>query len=175
MRLIVGGASQGKLLFGLKLLGYGETEENPAGKDIIADGGKQDGCPEDVFERPVVYRLHEYIRRFSEEDDGEKAGQHMEQWLKRLMTENPDAVIISNEVGCGIVPVKREDRLWRDLCGRACRILAESASEVYRVSCGIPVRLKGEPEEKRTGETKEEENRKKAEDVRETDRRGGES
>ena len=51
-------------------------------------------------------------------------------------------VITSDEVGLGIVPLDRKVREWRVATGRAlCRIAAE-ADEVYRVSCGIGMKIK---------------------------------
>ena len=53
-------------------------------------------------------------------------------------------LILCQEVGCGIVPVEREERLWREEVGRACQLLARQAETVVRVSCGLPQVLKGE-------------------------------
>lgn len=51
-------------------------------------------------------------------------------------------VITSDEVGLGIVPLDRKVREWREATGRAlCRIAAE-ADEVYRISCGIGMKIK---------------------------------
>ena len=48
-----------------------------------------------------------------------------------------------DEVGCGIVPVERLERDYREAVGRAGQLLAQNASQVFRVICGIPVRIKG--------------------------------
>jgi adenosylcobinamide kinase/adenosylcobinamide-phosphate guanylyltransferase len=52
-------------------------------------------------------------------------------------------VVVSNEVGLGIVPVHRLARVYRDLLGRANQRLAVAASEVYLVVSGIPLEIKG--------------------------------
>ena len=49
---------------------------------------------------------------------------------------------LDNEVGGGIVPMDREERAWREACGRALCVLATHADQVTRVVCGIGVRLK---------------------------------
>ena len=54
------------------------------------------------------------------------------------------AVVSCRELGCGIVPIDPADRLWRDLSGEACQFLAGHSREVYRVICGIPMKLKGD-------------------------------
>lgn len=51
-------------------------------------------------------------------------------------------ICVTNEVGLGIVPDNPASRLYRDLVGRCNRMMAAAASEVYLVSCGIPLRLK---------------------------------
>ncbi|MBU0665220.1 MAG: bifunctional adenosylcobinamide kinase/adenosylcobinamide-phosphate guanylyltransferase [Proteobacteria bacterium] len=51
-------------------------------------------------------------------------------------------ICVTNEVGLGIVPDNPSARLYRDLVGRCNRMMAAAASEVYLVSCGIPLQLK---------------------------------
>lgn len=54
-------------------------------------------------------------------------------------------ILVSNEVGLGIVPDNRMGRLYRDLLGRANQILARNADEVYLMVAGIPLRVKDNP------------------------------
>ena len=65
-----------------------------------------------------------------------------EQLIPKLLQENPGIVLVTNELGYGIVPIDPFDRSWRELTGRICTELAEHADEVTRVVCGIPVVLK---------------------------------
>lgn len=51
-------------------------------------------------------------------------------------------VVVCREVGCGVIPMERADRERREAVGRLCCDLAARAEKVYRVSCGIPMRLK---------------------------------
>jgi adenosylcobinamide kinase/adenosylcobinamide-phosphate guanylyltransferase len=51
-------------------------------------------------------------------------------------------LIISNEVGMGIVPPYRLGRLYRDALGSANQRLATHADEVFLLVAGIPWRLK---------------------------------
>ena len=53
-----------------------------------------------------------------------------------------DFIIVSNEVGLGIVPAFRIGRLYRDILGRANQVLAQTASEVLFMVAGIPLRVK---------------------------------
>lgn len=52
-------------------------------------------------------------------------------------------IVISNEVGLGLVPADKLSRDYRDLLGKANQLLAEHASQVYFLAAGIPVKIKG--------------------------------
>jgi len=64
-------------------------------------------------------------------------------YLDMLLQKNPNSVITCDEIGCGIVPIDKTDRLWREMTGDACQYLAARAAKVCRVVCGIPMILKG--------------------------------
>ena len=51
-------------------------------------------------------------------------------------------IIVSNEVGLGIVPENKVARLFRDLGGWMNQKVASVADDVYLVTCGIPMRIK---------------------------------
>jgi adenosylcobinamide kinase/adenosylcobinamide-phosphate guanylyltransferase len=52
-------------------------------------------------------------------------------------------VVVSNEVGLGIVPAYPLGRLYRDLLGRVNIRLAAAADEVVLMVAGIPLQVKG--------------------------------
>jgi adenosylcobinamide kinase/adenosylcobinamide-phosphate guanylyltransferase len=51
-------------------------------------------------------------------------------------------IVVTNEVGLGIIPADRASRLYRDLLGRANRMLATRVDEVLLMVAGIPVAIK---------------------------------
>jgi adenosylcobinamide kinase/adenosylcobinamide-phosphate guanylyltransferase len=51
-------------------------------------------------------------------------------------------IVVTNEVGLGVVPEYPLSRAFRDLLGRANQRVAAAADEVYLAVCGIPVELK---------------------------------
>ena len=51
-------------------------------------------------------------------------------------------IILSTEVGSGLVPVDEGERAAREAAGRLSILLAEQADEVYRVVAGIAKKLK---------------------------------
>jgi adenosylcobinamide kinase/adenosylcobinamide-phosphate guanylyltransferase len=52
------------------------------------------------------------------------------------------AVLVSDEVGLGIVPESRSGRRFRDVLGSLNQQLAAAADEVHLVVAGLPVRLR---------------------------------
>lgn len=76
-----------------------------------------------------------------------KCVKHCELAVKRLLESGGDPlkfaeemscdIVIINEIGSGIIPLGRNERIWREMTGRAGCMLAERAEEVVRVCCGI--------------------------------------
>ena len=56
---------------------------------------------------------------------------------------NTTFIIVSNEVGLGLVPENRHARIYRDVLGRTNQLMAECADEVYFMVSGIPMKVKG--------------------------------
>jgi adenosylcobinamide kinase/adenosylcobinamide-phosphate guanylyltransferase len=54
-----------------------------------------------------------------------------------------DVVLVTNELGCGLVPESPVGRLFRDLQGRVNQEAARAADRVYHVVAGIAVAIKG--------------------------------
>jgi adenosylcobinamide kinase/adenosylcobinamide-phosphate guanylyltransferase len=51
-------------------------------------------------------------------------------------------IIVSNEVGTGLVPQTKLGRIYRDLLGKANQLIAQHANEVYFMIAGLPVKIK---------------------------------
>ncbi|NLL20442.1 MAG: bifunctional adenosylcobinamide kinase/adenosylcobinamide-phosphate guanylyltransferase [Firmicutes bacterium] len=63
--------------------------------------------------------------------------------LSLLLRSSPaDVLVVTNEVGMGLVPEYPLSRVFRDLSGRANQIMASRADEVWFTVCGIPQRIK---------------------------------
>jgi adenosylcobinamide kinase / adenosylcobinamide-phosphate guanylyltransferase len=82
-------------------------------------------------------------------------------WVTNLMMEGADiasatadlveqvaaskaaVILVSNEVGLGIVPENRMAREFRDHAGRLHQEIAAAADVVFFVAAGLPLRMKG--------------------------------
>ena len=51
-------------------------------------------------------------------------------------------IIVSNEVGLGLVPENKLGRFYRDFLGRVNQLLAQRADEIYFMVSGIPLTVK---------------------------------
>lgn len=51
-------------------------------------------------------------------------------------------LLVTNELGSGIVPEYPLARTFRDIAGRANQFLGAKAQEVYLTVCGVPIRIK---------------------------------
>lgn len=124
MNLIIGGAYQGKLEFAI----------NKYQKDIIADGNS---CIlEDTYSCEILNNFQNLVKRYFDTLD------ETIQYLDTLLDKNPSVIIVSTEVGCGIVPIEKSDRDYRELIGRVSCEISKRADTVERVFCGLGVTLK---------------------------------
>lgn len=124
MRLIVGGSAQGKRAYLITLV--------PA--EAVADG---ENCPLELPERILaVEKLHLLARRWL------TAGKDPVREALALAENRPEMIFVCDEVGCGIVPMERAEREWREAVGRMCCALAQRAEWVERVICGVPQTLR---------------------------------
>lgn len=75
-------------------------------------------------------------------EDSQNIMAEIEQLTSVLKDVSCNVIVVSNEVGLGIVPDNKLARLFRDLGGWMNQRLAAAADEVYLVTCGIPMKLK---------------------------------
>ncbi|MFP4165682.1 MAG: bifunctional adenosylcobinamide kinase/adenosylcobinamide-phosphate guanylyltransferase [Opitutales bacterium] len=64
-------------------------------------------------------------------------------FLDALESPRKDVVIVSNELGMGVVPTDARVRRFRDVAGRLNQRVAARADEVYLCVSGIPLCIKG--------------------------------
>lgn len=123
MILIIGGMAQGKLDYVLSQTGY---TKNDVAFDFLS-----------ALNRPILYGLHDLVAECLKSDG------NPEEEVNKIVDENPEIIIICDELGCGVVPLDPFERKWRDWVGRICCELAKNAQRVERILCGLPMILKG--------------------------------
>ena len=62
--------------------------------------------------------------------------------LLNVADQFENAIIVSNELGMGLVPSYPLGRYFREIAGKMNQIVAEKADEVYLVVSGIPMKIK---------------------------------
>lgn len=159
MEVYFGGAFQGKLEYVLEKRGCLK----------VADGA--DCSLKDIKEAQVLNHLHLYIKRLTHKEgaayntsvddtitdytttdyttaddtitaDTTAKTMSADEIINDIYEANPDIILICDEVGGGIVPLKKEDRIYREAVGRALCCAVNKSDRVERVMCGIGQCLK---------------------------------
>ena len=112
MMLFVGGFGQGQAAYAA---------------DCTGKTPRPCATPEEALSAPAIDGFHQLCRRILE-DGGEVTA-----FVEQLLVQNPGAVVVSDEIGLGVVPLDP---------GRALCRLAAASERVERVCCGLGVRLK---------------------------------
>lgn len=110
---------------------------------ILIVGGAYQGKTEYAKEHfgaeyRLVEKYHEVVRRQMQE------GKNPLLEVRKLLEAEKNLVIISNEVGYGLVPLEKEERQYRECVGRVNCFLAGQAEQVIRVICGVGSVIKGD-------------------------------
>ncbi|MCM1007628.1 MAG: bifunctional adenosylcobinamide kinase/adenosylcobinamide-phosphate guanylyltransferase [Ruminococcus flavefaciens] len=126
MIFITGGAYQGKARYA--------AEKYDLDIRDIADGetigiGNVSGCK-------CVKNFHILIKRLLD------SGENPLESTQKLVIENPDIIIIMNDIGGGIIPLEKSERIWREQVGMIGCFFAGQAECVERIICGIGMRIK---------------------------------
>ena len=124
MRLIIGGAYQGKLEFASK---YNIT------KDDVIDYSKDDV---DKFDKHCLYHFELWVKKMIE------LGRDPLKYLDDNEYQFVDKVIIVEDIFCGLVPVDGDLRDYRESLGRVVQKIAKNAISVERVVAGLGQRIK---------------------------------
>lgn len=134
MKLVIGGYAQGKLCYVMQHFFIDkENVVDMADEKKLLDGDIEKTDDEATI---VLYHFHIWIKNELAE------GNNPEEKLEKILKRFPDCIILSDEIGNGIVPMDAFDREYRDRLGRILISLAKEADEVVRVICGIGQKIK---------------------------------
>lgn len=141
MKLIFGGAYQGKRAYVEQMLGVKAGEiyncERAAvkGEDCSLQDDPCSFLPD--FQKKAIAGLEEFVWNCLQiqQDPVEELKARQELWQ--------DKIFICTDISSGIVPLQADERAWREMTGRVMIYLAQEAEEVIRIFCGLPQRIKG--------------------------------
>lgn len=121
VEVYIGGAFQGKLEYVLEKKGYGRDSvlEGAVINPLTCTSGYK-----------IINHFHEFIRNYVDKPE------EVNGFAEMLVRTRDDIIIITDQVGCGIVPLDRTEREWRELHGRIMCRLASNAKHVERIICG---------------------------------------
>ena len=128
MDFIIGGCCQGKRDYVKTHYGFNEN-------DLICAADMKEN---DMQGKHCLTDFHLFIKNLMETD------QKIEENISALFRKNDIRVIISDEIGYGIVPIDAFEREYREAVGRQSCILAQKADRVVRVVSGIGTVIKGD-------------------------------
>lgn len=140
MELYIGGFAQGKLEYVKCRYNENQKTEKLFVKVIdCVDSHYKKMLLETECDILILNHLHLWVRDLLDEGmEEEKIQTTILSWIK----SNPDAIVICDELGNGIVPIKKQERIWREQTGRLMIELAKQAERVERILCGLGQRLK---------------------------------
>ena len=125
MVFIIGGAYQGKLA-------YAQNKYALSDDQIFTCSEEKDI----EFGRRCVDRIQDFTLYCV------KSGTDAVEAFKARKDDWKDSVLICEDIFCGVVPMGKEMRAWREMTGRLCAYLSGEADSVIRVFCGLEQKLK---------------------------------
>lgn len=153
MILITGGRAQGKRAFWEKNIASGEGEPSEisglwirGGRPVLMSVWTAPMSANSIFyPQAAVGRAFFKCTRLGVRHYGKRNGCRLpdrEALTERLFKACPGRVLVTDEIGLGIVPLDPFEREYREETGRICCLLAARSEQVWRVACGLGQRLK---------------------------------
>ena len=98
-----------------------------------------------VLAKTTPDKVDEYLEAASSQEIANIRKKILDSWekiLSALDSSKQSMVIVSDEVGLGVVPATKQTRILRDLYGEVNQLIAKEADSVYFVISGIAQKLK---------------------------------
>lgn len=110
-------------------------------KEMIMDDDGANEAMMDLDEHAIVAKI---IAQVEEQIQLQSIWQNQNQATNQQMISQTDerVIIVGLEMGCGVVPMDKMERMYREINGRLNCQLAQLADEAYLMECGIPLKIK---------------------------------
>jgi adenosylcobinamide kinase/adenosylcobinamide-phosphate guanylyltransferase len=98
-----------------------------------------------VMSSNIMFDITKDLKNIPQEIQNEvenKVVEEIENLIKTIEEVHGNLVIVTSEVGSSVVPENHIARVYRDILGKINQRVARLSSEVYLVTCGIPLRVK---------------------------------
>lgn len=98
-----------------------------------------------VLAKTSPEKIDDYLESASSQEIAIVREKILSNWKKILAAvrvNNQSMVIVSDEVGLGVVPATKQTRILRDLYGEVNQLIAKEADNVYFIISGIAQKLK---------------------------------
>lgn len=89
---------------------------------------------DDAMTKTVINHFHLLVKRQLEYFGAEE---NAKAFVDLLMQNNPNCIIIGDEIGMGVIPIQKAEREYREIYGRVMCLLTKRAQKVVRIVCGI--------------------------------------
>lgn len=126
MILVFGGAYNGKL-------SYVKEKYNISDEEIFY-------CNSDFIDldRKVICGFHIFVRNMI------LVNKDPLEYIKNNIEKLEGKIIITDDIGMGIIPIEKVDRIWRDTHGKCIQYISKKSKKVIRIFLGIEKVLKDE-------------------------------
>ena len=119
MVFITGGAYQGKLDYAREQYGIRDEDVSVCTQESAPDQSRR-----------CIVHLERYVRYC------------LQNGIEPELRFREDAVLIGDDIFCGVVPIEPDLRVWREETGRFYTQISRGAQSVVRLFCGLPLQLK---------------------------------
>lgn len=130
MELYIGGFAQGKMEYCRELYPHAKVYDENTFFELVTDAS------EDVV---IWNHFHLCVKQLLQDGKDTDA---IAKLISIVEKQHPKLLVISDEVGNGIVPMQTDERLYRETTGRLLIEIAKQAQKVVRITCKIAQQIK---------------------------------
>lgn len=90
-----------------------------------------------IYYHRCIYDIHNLLRGLIDAGIDKKVFLDMIDKIK-----DTEVICVSDDISCGIVPLDKNDRIYREEVSRVNTYIAKKSTEIYRIFAGIPTKIR---------------------------------